>query len=986
MAERDVPFYTQTAVLDTYIGADASLLEPETVELIAKTLRAKPEFYAYFFRRRPHYSWARELLKRGYFETAPELVKTERGTVAPRWEEQEYLISVAEDVPEIAVEHASRIKGNGYYFEGAVRAVKALPVASIEEIVPLIAGWLDDGDIAPYISLETFSLVKVIAEGGSDSAFLLFRKVTVPKPSGDTRTVEGFPFNSRAIALFPFDDYDERTLESATAVLQKLDPSQTITILETQLCEALRIEAEATADATYKIHSFWRVAIEDSDQDVLGHYKDKLLGVLRDTLETAARDGSLNLTDLIEKYLADDHVILRRLGFYLLSLFPEKYKEAVVREILRLENLEDVEIHHEFFALLKNGFAQLGTTEREQVANAIVIGPSQDKLDWLYEREEDETEERRQEYISRYSQSWIRDRLWMLKDSLAGEHQEILNRLTVELGKPERPDFTHWTSGAYFVADVSPVTIADLKLKSNEELLDYLRKWQPARENFGPERESHGALGQEAANLILSDVERYQPVALEIAAIHSAFAVALIDAPVPEGGDFDSITELRFTVCENLLRIEPVRKSLREATDGHWVGFRSVTVSMIKKLLADGAQKLSEARRLRVRDLLVILADDPDPDIASDRPAEGWFGNKDPMTVAINHVRSEAISALITYAVKMAVENAENKDANAVREMEPVVKEVLTTKVKRANDFSLAVHSVFGTRLINLFWLDRKWVEENLDEIFPVADDEESIAFYVAAWDAYAVFSHLIYQELFALLRSRYERAIENISKGYLTKTHLRPVNGLAQHLLLEYELNKYQINSPEGQQSLLAKFFNKALPEHRGAAAWELNKRTHQNKANWQSAKELWLWRLETAANAGHDSGFKAEMEAFSQMLSAAPETENIKTMWSLLEGFLPYLEDSEHRSLIWRNVQKYLAGEIERNPVEAIKFYSLMHDRLTGPRFYYEEEANKIIRLGSTDQRSKEATLSLADKLYRRGSYQFQDIIEGALGASKT
>ena len=89
MAESEVPFYTQTAVLDTYIGADASLLAPEYVELIARTLREKPEFYDYFFRRRPHHSWARELLKRGYFENAPEPVETERGTLAPRWEEQE---------------------------------------------------------------------------------------------------------------------------------------------------------------------------------------------------------------------------------------------------------------------------------------------------------------------------------------------------------------------------------------------------------------------------------------------------------------------------------------------------------------------------------------------------------------------------------------------------------------------------------------------------------------------------------------------------------------------------------------------------------------------------------------------------------------------------------------------------------------------------------------------------------------------------------
>ncbi len=753
MVESDVPFYTQTAVLDTYIGTDASTLAPEVVGLIAKTLRAKPEFYTYFFRRRPHYSWARELSKHGYFENAPELVNTERGTVAPRWEEQEYLVSISKDVPEIAVEHAKKIKGYGYYFEGAVRAVKAIPPEIIEEVVPSISGWLGDINIAPHISLEAFSLIKILAESGVESAFSLFQKVTVPQNSGDTRTVEGYPINGRAVALFPFGDYDERTLESAAAALQKFDANKTISILETQLCETLRVEAEATRDTNYKSRTFWRVAVEDSDQDLLDYYKDRLLGALRDTLEATARDDSLNLTYLIERYIADDYVILRRVGFYLLSLFPEKYKGLVVREILRLDNLDDVEIHHEFFALFKNGFSQLGTTEREQVVNAIIIGPAQDKLDWLYERQEGEPEEKRREHIGRYSKTWIRDRLWMLKDYLTGEQNEILNSLTAELGKPERPDFTHWTSGAYFVSDVSPLAADELKLKSNDELLKYLKNWKPAAANFGPEEESHGALGREVANLILSDVERYQLTVNEVAAIHSGFATALIDAPVPEGGDFDSITELRLSVCENLLKIEQVRASLDESPAGRWISFRSVTVAMIKKLLADGEEKLSESQWIRIRDLLVVLADDPDPDLESDRPKEGWFGSNDPATVAINHVRSEAISALITYAVNSAVENGKKKGIGAIREIETIVKEVLSAKVKRENDFSLAVHSVFGARLINLYWLDSKWVEENLDEIFPIADDEESIAFYVAAWDSYVVFSHLVYQELFVILR-----------------------------------------------------------------------------------------------------------------------------------------------------------------------------------------------------------------------------------------
>jgi hypothetical protein len=124
----------------------------------------------------------------------------------------------------------------------------------------------------------------------------------------------------------------------------------------------------------------------------------------------------------------------------------------------------------------------------------------------------------------------------------------------------------------------------------------------------------------------------------------------LINVSIPEVGDFGSILELRLDVCEHLLTNEQIRTSLEELPSGRWVSLRFVTVEMFEKLFGDDQTKLTEAQWLRIRDLLIRLTDDPDPDMESDRPKEGWFGNNDPITLAINHVRSEAILSLIFYA------------------------------------------------------------------------------------------------------------------------------------------------------------------------------------------------------------------------------------------------------------------------------------------------------------------------------------------------
>lgn len=153
------------------------------------------------------------------------------------------------------------------------------------------------------------------------------------------------------------------------------------------------------------------------------------------------------------------------------------------------------------------------------------------------------------------------------------------------------------------------------------------------------------------------------------------------------------------------------------------------------------------------------------------------------------------------------------------------------------------------------------------------------------------------------------------------------------------------------------------------------------EDSHEWKRAKELWSWRLEVASNANHSSDFKPEMEAFSQLVSAAPDTENMMTLWSLLEGFLPYLGGSEEWKRIWHNLQEYLAREVERDPVEVICFYNLMHDRVSVPGWYYERTGRKIIDVGARNKESQNDVILLIDKINRTGNYQFKDVQERIL-----
>jgi hypothetical protein len=352
-------------------------------------------------------------------------------------------------------------------------------------------------------------------------------------------------------------------------------------------------------------------------------------------------------------------------------------------------------------------------------------------------------------------------------------------------------------------------------------------------------------------------------------------------------------------------------------------------------------------------------------------------------------VRPSALSALIAHA-RLTAELAEKAAQDtrperlSPRRLEQIIRETLTRKLDPVKDPSWAVHSVYGRYLPLLYWLDQEWVEAHVDQIIPEEDDEQSIWFYVAAWDSFVAFNPF-YRPLSELLRPKYERAIYNLGRGYVTQTHLRPQQGLASHLVWAYLLSDYDLHSPTGQQSLIAAFFKQAPPEGRGNAVWGLWRICQDNPDDlaryWPRARSLWEWRVHEASVANHSTDFDAEMKWFARLPLAAPEEETIASLWPLLEGLLPHVTRSAQRDIGWDSLEEFVSREVDRDPVRAIQFYRLMYDRavLPGWVLYPRDEARKIIETAAAHKDSRSDALSLIDLLARSGAYdQYRDIYE--------
>jgi len=592
-------------------------------------------------------------------------------------------------------------------------------------------------------------------------------------------------------------------------------------------------------------------------------------------------------------------------------------------------------------------------------------------------------------YSRRHVQHWIRDRLWMLQGYLHGKPADTLKELNVELGPPEiPPGFLRWSSGGFAVREIAPISEQELAQMPPEQLVRYVQEWQPdPQQAFGPEQISYEGLASSVAKVVLTDPQKYEEHLAPIVLSRPEFAYALLGRIRDEKPTTSKAWEFGIRLCEILLEDQTVRTDMTRAFYVSWVEVRRAVVRLIQLGLNSEQHRIPADVLPRVRDILLVLLNDPDPDAEADHPPEGYAGHEDPATVAINAVRSSALLALIEYAglrARLADEEAQEPipKGPGPRRLEAVVREALTKKLDRREDPSWAVHSVYGRYLSWLFWLDKEWVEAHIDQILP--EDEDSVWYYVAAWDSYVI-SHRSWPPGLEFLRPKYARAIHNLSEGRVTKTLLRtgPERGLAIHVAGEYLRSDYDLESPAGPDNLVTLFFQEAPPQARSGVTWFFWRVLEGDPANretyWPRVRAVWEWRARDARAASHSTDFDDEMQWFAHLLPVVPESETIESLWPLLETLLPHITRSKYRTGAWDAVEKYLSAEVERDPVRAIRLYHLMHEQRPPFEFYRpSDQARKIIETAAASKNACRDALSLIDLLARRGNYEFCDVYE--------
>jgi hypothetical protein len=968
--------------LDKYIKLKNPTEDPVATGIVVKRIKESEDLKRYFFGQNPTPGWAEILYSNGLFGSPPNVIRTEGGYKTPPWYLSSYLANVASEVPSIVNSVINELQtDNPIIHADLINALTKIPPSKAADHTRKVINWLDNKFTGWGIAEATSRLTLNLAENGYIAESMKILNAMISPLPGEARKSDETYWGGEAKFKHDLSYLKPDFWGNILPRLGEIDPKESINVLEKNLLLAIRFEILAK-NREYSSDDWltygWRSSIGDSAQDSRDDYKDRILISLRNILDSWIVKEPENTRFVIEDYLNREEVILTRIAIYLVAIHSSVYPD-LSRALLREKSLHsNLKVHNEYFRLLANAFPSLSLDDRESVLSIILEGPDPQRVEMLANNLAIRGVEDRDEYIKRYKESWIRDRLWVIQNSLPEEINLQLLEYCERYGTPEHPGFLSWSSGGYTIAEISPLPEEDIANLSPENLLEYLKTWKPdPNQQFGPEQVSLRGLSDTVASLLLKFPEQYNALFKRLpeappAISASLFFLAREHCKKKVNVPWKQLLDLAYATAEVIFSREQFNWD-----EGNFEA-RIAAIQFVKEALS--VRDLLPSEYLSdIETIVSLYLQDPDPDENRDSPPEGWVGHGDPITLALNSIRPIALMCLMLI-LSIRLNHSENRSFKGEL-LTPDIKATLESKLDRSKDSSWAVHSVFGQYVWLLTEIDWEWFQALIPLIFPTEATDELVRYFNAAWEAYVILNNPS-RELFDALLPQYLYAIHLLSQGKTTKTHLDYVSRMSDHLINDYFWSPYELVGEHSETKPLVLLFSLCGQDIRSRVIWTLWRMAKRippkdMKKYWAQIKAIWKWRINEASLSRYPHEFKDEMEELSHLPTIAPVSESIDSLWPYLEPMVPYSGDYR----VWRNLEEFLSERVEVSPYKAIRFYLYMHEKAPKPDFgyhHYGEESDKIVYSAARNMSSRKVALKVMDIIFRRGDDRYRDLYE--------
>lgn len=957
-------------------------------ELVRKALEAiqRPADFEFFFDELTSPVWIEPLSDQGIFDNPYPPIEEGEWVSFPVWPPSRYLVRMASQAPELVARVALKIPEtkNVRVHEDIIEAALNMPASLSQKFVPKAIEWIKSPfslglphKIGRFLSL-------LAREGYIEKALELVKGVLDVQPQKqESREAEGekkYQLPPEPKAFIRESEYKSIIAEDIPVLTEKAGIPLLVLlceILEKAITYSHHSEEEGPEDYSY----IWRSAVEDHDQNLGLRLTDSLISGVRDTAEAIASSNPNLVKDIIQ-ILENDPVtqnprkwkVFKRLSLHMLRVHPDKVLDLINDRLTNHNFFDDSTLHHEYSLLLKNLFRRLDEPSRELILGWIDSGPDDLGL-WVDFRESETGQKPSEAEIGRYKRYWQLKKLALLQESLPEPWKVRFEALTHELGQPEHPEFSSYSTGV-MVGPTSPVDSADLASMTGTQLRDFLLNWRPSKEELGMEPSPEG-LGRQLSELVASNPGKYSDYCYVFEGLDPTYVRSVLqgfrDALGKRAGfNWKPVIDLSHWVV-NQPREIPGRVVNRWDADPDWGWARKTVASLLSAGFQQGNLTIPWNLRYEAWAALQPVTNDPHPQ-AEDEVRED---NKpiDPTHISINSVRGEAMHAVIRYArwVRLNLKGRSTTEEKQGFDLMPEVRKVLDMHLDPHLDASLAIRSVYGQWLPTLHWLDSEWMVRNLKRIFP--ESKQMKSFYDAAWETYIIFS-IPYTNMLKVLKAQYTKAIKNIKSVSPSGHHVGdPNEKLAEHLMAFYWHGALPLKPSNG---ILPAFYLKASDSLLGHANEFIGRSLKSTKVQimpniLKRLRDLWEWRLEKTEIK--PSAHVKELSAFGWWLASGKFSDR----WSIrqLSSVLTHIGQIDADFLVMKQLVK-LSKPMPLQTVHCVTMWC------EGDKKGFEissqtKEIKQIIEsvLRRHSGPSRRAAIQLAEYLVSRGFREFDRLL---------
>jgi hypothetical protein len=361
------------------------------------------------------------------------------------------------------------------------------------------------------------------------------------------------------------------------------------------------------------------------------------------------------------------------------------------------------------------------------------------------------------------------------KLNITSEHYENLGEIRV-------------TSGS-----VSPISKDDLLEKSNQEIVEQIKTFNPER-NF--DEPSISGLSETFGNAVEAEPEKFAieiELYQEIPYVYSYHLLNSFGKAWKNQKTFDWKNVLYY--CLNTLKNPKFYKGELQIENDDWKATPDWVIGSIANLLTDGLQNDKHAFDIK---LLPLAKEIVQIIISNLKPAEDFQGtNMDYPTYSLNSVAGKSLRALFDYSLHRARNLFKYEDNG---KWEADIKSLFEETLQKGIIDGFILEGMYFEQFC---FLDYNWITEQVKHHY-TSEDKEWLAFMGGFGFGKPPYN----KELYTLFYPHYERVIDN---NIQLKSFSN--NGLVRHLTAFY-FWKYETLS---SKKLLFKFINQVTPSEVG-------------------------------------------------------------------------------------------------------------------------------------------------------------------------